>query len=128
VDPDRDHWRGAARAVVTLVEYGDYECPCSRMAFRAIQRLEEQLGGQLRFVFRHFPLTRVHPHALAAAHSPRRPPCGAASGAVGAGRRRQPPRKPRLRDPTLFVNGPLHLVGCDEATLGAALATAIKER
>src|SRR5262245_59193584 len=68
VDPDRDHWRGGERAAVTLVEYGDYECPYSRMAFRAIQRLEEQLGGQLRFVFRHFPLTRIHPHALAAAH------------------------------------------------------------
>jgi protein-disulfide isomerase len=68
VDLDRDHWRGGERAAVTLVEYGDYECPYSRMAFRAIQRLEQQLGGQLRFVFRHFPLTRIHPHALAAAH------------------------------------------------------------
>ena len=38
------------------------------MAFRAIQRLEQQLGGQLRFVFRHLPLTRIHPHTLAAAH------------------------------------------------------------
>jgi hypothetical protein len=68
VDLDRDHWRGGERAVVTLVEYGDYECPYSRMAFRAIQRLEQQLDGQLRFVFRHFPLTRIHPHALVAAH------------------------------------------------------------
>jgi protein-disulfide isomerase len=68
VDPDRDHWRGGEHAAVTLVEYGDYECPYSRMAFRAIQRLERQLGGQLRFVFRHLPLTRIHPHALAAAH------------------------------------------------------------
>jgi protein-disulfide isomerase len=38
------------------------------MAFRAIQRLEQQFSGQLRFVFRHLPLTRIHPHALAAAH------------------------------------------------------------
>ena len=68
VDPDRDHWRGGEGAAVTLVEYGDYECPYSRMAFRAIQRLEPQLGGQLRFVFRHLPLTRIHPHALVAAH------------------------------------------------------------
>jgi len=68
VDIDRDHWRGGEPAAVTLVEYGDYECPYSRMAFRAIQRLEEQLAGQLRFVFRHFPLTGIHPHALAAAH------------------------------------------------------------
>ena len=68
VDLDRDHWRGGPRAAVTLVEYGDYECPYSRMAFRTIQRLEPQLGGQLRFVFRHLPLTGIHPHALAAAH------------------------------------------------------------
>lgn len=68
VDLDRDHWRGRERAAVILVEYGDYECPYSRMAFRAVQRLEQQLGGQLRFVFRYFPLTRIHPHALAAAH------------------------------------------------------------
>ena len=68
MDLDRDHWRGGERAPVTLVEYGDYECPYSRMAFRAIQRLEQQLGGQLRFVFRHLPLTRIHPHTLAAAH------------------------------------------------------------
>jgi hypothetical protein len=67
VDLDRDHWRGGERAAVTLVEYGDYECPYSRMAFRAIQRLEQQLG-ELRFVFRHLPLTRIHPHALVAAH------------------------------------------------------------
>jgi len=68
VDLDRDHWRGGERAAVTLVEYGDYERPYSRMAFRTIQRLEQQLDGQLRFVFRHLPLTRIHPHALAAAH------------------------------------------------------------
>jgi protein-disulfide isomerase len=63
VDPDRDHWRGGEGVAVTLVEYGDYECPFSRMAFRVIQRLESQLGGQLRFVFRHLPLIRIHPHA-----------------------------------------------------------------
>ena len=68
VDPDRDHWRGGENAAVTLVEYGDYDCPYSRLAFRAIQRLEQQLGSQLRFVFRHLPLTSIHPHALAAAH------------------------------------------------------------
>ena len=68
VDPDRDHWRGGAGAAVTLVEYGDYECPYSRMAFRTIQRLEQQLAGQLRFVFRQLPLAGIHPHALAAAH------------------------------------------------------------
>jgi protein-disulfide isomerase len=61
-----DHVRGPSAARV-LVEYGDYECPYSRQAFRAIERVERQLNGGVRFAFRHFPLTDVHPHALAAA-------------------------------------------------------------
>ncbi len=62
---DQDHVRGPATARL-LVEYGDYECPFSRQAFRAIERVERQLPGGLRFAFRHFPLTTIHPHALAA--------------------------------------------------------------
>jgi protein-disulfide isomerase len=61
-----DHLRGPSAARV-LVEYGDYECPYSRQAFRAIERVERQLNGGVRFAFRHFPLTDIHPHALAAA-------------------------------------------------------------
>jgi protein-disulfide isomerase len=60
-----DHVRGPANGTVIL-EYGDYECPYSRQAFREIQRVEAQLDG-IRFAFRHFPLTEIHPHALAAA-------------------------------------------------------------
>jgi protein-disulfide isomerase len=60
-----DHVRGSEKATVIL-EYGDYECPYSRAAYRQIQRVEAQLGGGLRFAFRHFPLTAIHPHALAA--------------------------------------------------------------
>jgi protein-disulfide isomerase len=63
---DQDHVRGPDTARL-LVEYGDYECPFSRQAFRAIERVERQLPGGLRFGFRHFPLTTIHPHALAAA-------------------------------------------------------------
>ncbi len=62
---DVDHVRGAADMPVIL-EYGDYECPYSRQAFRAIQRVERELPGGVRFAFRHFPLTEIHPHALAA--------------------------------------------------------------
>src|SRR5215212_8700917 len=58
-----DHVRGEPGAHV-LVEYGDYECPYSRAAYREIQRLERKLA--FRFVFRHFPLVEIHPHALAA--------------------------------------------------------------
>jgi protein-disulfide isomerase len=49
------------------VEYGDYECPYSRQAFREIERVEGELGQSVRFAFRHFPLTEIHPHAAAAA-------------------------------------------------------------
>jgi protein-disulfide isomerase len=66
LDEAVDHVRGPAGGRL-IVEYGDYECPYSRQAFRAIERVEEQLGGGLRFAFRHFPLTGIHPHALAAA-------------------------------------------------------------
>jgi protein-disulfide isomerase len=61
-----DHVRGPASAPVVL-EYGDYECPYSRQAFRAIQRVEQRQPGGIRFAFRHFPLTEIHPHALSAA-------------------------------------------------------------
>jgi protein-disulfide isomerase len=66
IDETVDHVRGPAGARVIL-EYGDYECPYSRKAFREIQRVERQLDGGVRFAFRHFPLTDIHPHALAAA-------------------------------------------------------------
>jgi protein-disulfide isomerase len=61
-----DHVRGRTDAQAIL-EYGDYECPYSRQAFRAIERVERELSGNVRFAFRHFPLTEIHPHALAAA-------------------------------------------------------------
>ena len=66
LDEKVDHVRGLPTGRL-IIEYGDYECPYSREAFRAIEQVEQQLGGNVRFAFRHFPLTRVHPHALAAA-------------------------------------------------------------
>jgi protein-disulfide isomerase len=66
LDERVDHVRGSAGAPVIL-EYGDYECPFSRQAFRGIERVERELPGGVRFAFRHFPLTQIHPHALAAA-------------------------------------------------------------
>jgi protein-disulfide isomerase len=64
---ERDHMQGPATAPVTLVEYGDYECPYCRAAVPIVQELQEVLGDQLRYVFRHFPLTGMHPHAQHAA-------------------------------------------------------------
>jgi protein-disulfide isomerase len=66
LDEQTDHVRGEPGAPVIL-EYGDYECPYSRQAFRSIERVERELEGRVRFAFRHFPLTQIHPHALAAA-------------------------------------------------------------
>jgi protein-disulfide isomerase len=60
-----DHVRGPESARVIL-EYGDYECPFSRRAYREIQNVEAQLGDGVRFAWRHFPLTEIHPHALSA--------------------------------------------------------------
>ena len=66
LDPEVDHVRGGATGRL-LLEYGDYECPYSRQAFREIERLEHELGDRMRFAFRHFPLTEIHPHAAGAA-------------------------------------------------------------
>ena len=66
LDEKVDHVRGSPAGHL-IIEYGDYECPYSRQAFHAIERVEQQLGGNMRFAFRHFPLTGIHPHALAAA-------------------------------------------------------------
>jgi protein-disulfide isomerase len=64
---ERDHAVGPADAAVTLVEYGDYECPDCGNAYPIIQRLIKEMGPQLRFVFRNFPRSSVHPHAGVAA-------------------------------------------------------------
>lgn len=69
VDPDRDHIRGAGGAPVTLVEYGDYECPFCGQAEVAIRELLDALGDDLRYVWRHLPLSDVHPNAQAAAEA-----------------------------------------------------------
>jgi protein-disulfide isomerase len=65
LDDAIDNVRGGAAGRLIL-EYGDYECPYSRQAFREIETVERSLGAGVRFAFRHFPLTEIHPHALAA--------------------------------------------------------------
>jgi protein-disulfide isomerase len=69
VQPGRDHVRGPMDAPVTLVEYGDYECPFCATAAGVVRSLEARMGGQLRYVFRHFPLSSVHPNAQLAAEA-----------------------------------------------------------
>jgi len=65
----RDHAQGSDEALVTLVEYGDYECPYCGQAYPIIKNIQKRLGHQLRFVFRNFPITQVHPHAQHAAEA-----------------------------------------------------------
>jgi protein-disulfide isomerase len=64
-----DHIKGAANAPVTLVEYGDYECPHCGAAHPIVNLVLQHFGPKLRFIFRHFPLTQVHPNAEPAAES-----------------------------------------------------------
>jgi protein-disulfide isomerase len=64
-----DHWIGEAHAPVTVVEYGDYECPTCKQAAPAIKLLVERFAPRVRVVYRHFPLEEVHPHALLAAEA-----------------------------------------------------------
>ncbi|MGO9014339.1 MAG: DsbA family protein [Dissulfurispiraceae bacterium] len=65
----RDHAEGPAAAPMTLVEYGDYQCPYCGAAYPVVKRLQKTLGKKLRFVFRNFPLTQAHPYALIAAEA-----------------------------------------------------------
>ena len=67
VDRKRDHMRGPTDAPVTLVEYGDFECPHCGQAHLVVDQIEKLLGDALCFVFRHFPLNTVHPYAQMAA-------------------------------------------------------------
>ena len=62
-----DHAQGPEDAEVTLVEYGDYECPHCGRAYPIIKQVQQHFGERLRFVFRDFPLGEMHPHAIAAA-------------------------------------------------------------
>jgi protein-disulfide isomerase len=66
---ERDHVIGPATAPVTLVEYGDYECPYCGAAHPVTVQLVQLLGDDLRFAFRHFPMTQIHPHAGLAAEA-----------------------------------------------------------
>jgi protein-disulfide isomerase len=100
---ERDHVQGAETAPVTLVEYGDFECPYCGAAYLIVKKIQEVMGDQLRFVFRHFPLTQAHPHAESAAEA------AEAAGVQG--------RVWEMHD-LLFENqhalDPLHLVGYAE--------------
>jgi Na+/H+ antiporter NhaA len=78
VDPERDHIRGSEQGPVTLVEYGDYQCPYCGRAEVVVRELLDSFGDDLRYVWRHLPLNDVHPNAQMAAEA------AEAAGAQGA--------------------------------------------
>ena len=69
VSSSRDHIQGPQKAPITLLEYGDYECPYCGKAFTIVKLVQNLLGNNLRFVFRNFPLTQIHLHAQHAAEA-----------------------------------------------------------
>jgi protein-disulfide isomerase len=66
---ERDHVIGPETAPVTVVEYGDYECPYCGAAHPVTKALQQALGDNLRFAYRHFPLSQIHPHSYQAAEA-----------------------------------------------------------
>ena len=66
---EQDHFQGPLEAPVTLVEYGDYQCPHCRLVYYNIKELQERLGDRIRYVYRHLPISRIHPHAYLAAEA-----------------------------------------------------------
>lgn len=116
---DRDHRQGPVNAPVTLVEYGDYQCPYCGEAYPIVKQIQKVLGDQLQFVFRNFPLTTVHPDAAQAAEA------AESAGAQGKFWEMHDAIYEHQQD--LSTAGLLTLglsVGLDEATLKNDLATA----
>ena len=64
-----DHIEGNSLATVTLVEYGDYQCPYCGAAYPVIKEVQKKMGKELKFIFRNFPLTNMHPFAEMAAEA-----------------------------------------------------------
>lgn len=69
INPNRDHIQGPVNATLTLVQYGDYQCPFCGAAYPEVKKVQRELGSRLRFVFRNFPLTSPHPFAMQAAET-----------------------------------------------------------
>ena len=117
VAPDRDHLQGPAAAPLTLVEYGDYECPYCGAAYPIVKEVQARMGDRLRFVFRNFPITTSHPHAERAAEAAE---AAAAQGSFWAMHDILYENQKRLRDDDLRVYA--ERVGLDLDTFDRQLA------
>jgi protein-disulfide isomerase len=69
VNIETDHIRGSIDAPISIVEYGDYECPYTGMAYPIVKKIMKKFNDKVYFVFRNFPLNEIHPHALHAAEA-----------------------------------------------------------
>ena len=69
IDTGTDHIRGSIDASISIVEYGDYECPYTGMAYPIVKEIMKKFNDKVYFVFRNFPLNEIHPHALHAAEA-----------------------------------------------------------
>jgi protein-disulfide isomerase len=102
VDEQRDHIQGSADAPVTVVQYGDYECPLCGEAYPIIKQIQGRMGDRLRFVFRNFPIPTSHPHAQQAAEA------AEAAGAQGKFWEMSGVRSGVKGTPTFYINGVRH--------------------
>ena len=68
-DPRRDHIQGRHGARIALLEYGDFECPVCGESYPVVKAIQDEIGADLCFAFRHFPLANIHPHAQRAAEA-----------------------------------------------------------
>jgi protein-disulfide isomerase len=121
---ERDHVVGPETAPVTIVEYGDYECPFCGAAHPVVKAMQRALGANLRFAYRHFPLSQIHRHAYQAAEAAEA--AGAQELEPFAADLAEHRHAPKIREdflsgvrsgvngtPTFFVNGVRHDGGYD---------------
>ena len=111
----QDHSAGPANAPVTLVEYGDYQCPYCGEAYPVLKAVQQAMGNKLRFVFRNFPISEIHPHAL---HAAQFAEAAAAIGKFWAAHDMLYERQEALDDRDLVAYG--SIIGLDAAKLREA--------
>ena len=111
----QDHSAGPANAPVTLVEYGDYQCPYCGEAYPVLKAVQQAMGNKLRFVFRNFPISEIHPHAL---HAAQFAEAAAAVGKFWVAHDMLYERQQALDDRDLVAYG--NIIGLDAAKLRAA--------
>jgi protein-disulfide isomerase len=118
-DEKRDHIQGPSEATVTRVQYGDGECPYCGEAYPIVRRIQSDLGEDLRFVFRNFPLTQAHPNAEFAAEVAE---AGGAPLRFWETHDYLAEHQSALRDHETFVRGATQTVGLDPRRLAQELA------